>query len=106
MARRTYTGTLFNPDLTKAEVTLYISKVNKYDRGSRIYVSGKEPEDEEKVVFTGVSSWTIVEGGAEADAIESLAGLPADENREYLILNFANNESRIYRNSYVTMFIR
>lgn len=105
MAYRNYTGTLFNPDLTKAKVELYISNTNKYDRGSRIYIAGEEPEDEERVVFTGVSSWTIIEGGAEADAIEMLAGVAADENREYLILNFANGESRIYRNSYVTMFI-
>lgn len=105
MAYRNYYRTLFHEDLTEAEITLYISNINKYDRGSRIYMADKEPEDEEKIILTGLKSWTIVEGGPEADAIESLAGIPADENHEYLILNFANGKTEIYRNSYITMFI-
>lgn len=102
--KRTYTGTLFNPDLTKAKIELYISKVNKYNRGSRIYIAGEEPEDEERIVLPPVKSWTIVEGGAEAEAVESIMD-EVDDNHEYLIINFANGTTEIYRNSYVTMFV-
>ena len=102
--KRTYTGTLFNPDLTKAKVELYISKVNKYNRGSRVYISGEEPEDEERVILPPIKSWTIVEGGVEAEAVESIMD-EVDDNHEYLIINFANGTTEIYRNSYVTMFV-
>ncbi len=102
--KRTYTGTLFNPDLTKAKIELYISKVNKYSRGSRIYIAGEEPEDEERIILPPVKSWTIVEGGAEAEAVESIMD-EVDDNHEYLIINFANGTTEIYRNSYVTMFV-
>lgn len=102
--KTTYTRTLFNPDLTKAKVELYISEDSKYNRGSRIYVAGEEPEDEKKVEFTGLLSWTIIEGGEEADAIRALTGL-YDENNEYLVLKFENGKVEIYRNSHVTMFI-
>ncbi len=102
--KRTYTGTLFNPDLTKAKIELYISKVNKYNRGSRIYIAGEEPEDEERIILPPVKSWTIVEGGAEAEAVESIMD-EVDDNHEYLIINFANGTTEIYRNSYVTMFV-
>ena len=104
MTRRTYTGTLMRPDLTKAKVELYISKVNKYDQGSKIYVEDEDPDDEEKVILPPIKSWTIIEGGAEADAIETIMD-EIDDNHEYLVINFANGKTEIYRNSYVTMFI-
>jgi hypothetical protein len=102
--KTTYTGTMFHPDVTTAKVELYISKVNKYDRGGRIYVAGEEPEDEEKVILPPVKSWAIVEGGTEADAVETIMD-EVEENREYLIINFADGKTEIYRNSHVTMFI-
>ena len=104
MAKRTYTGTWMRPNLAEAEIVLYISKVNKYDRGSRIYVNGEDPEDEEKVILPPAKSWTLVEGGPEAEAIETIMD-EVDENHEYLIINFVNGSNEIYRNSYVTMFI-
>ena len=105
MAKRKYTGTLFYPNnLEEATITLYISEVNKYNRGSRIYTD-ETPEDEEKITFTGLKSWTIVEGGPEAEAVETIMD-EIDENHEYLVLQFADGRSEFYRNSYVTMFIR
>lgn len=101
--KTTYTGTLLHPDLTTAKVELYISRVNKYERGSRIYIADEEPEDEERIALPPIKSWTIVEGGAEADAVETIC--EKDDNREYLIINFVNGTTEIYRNSYVTMFI-
>ena len=104
MASKTYTGTWMCPDLTKAEITLYISQVNKYERGSRIYMNGEEPEDETKVVLTGVKSWTLVEGGEEAKAVEQVTNIK-DEYDEYLILRFEDGKTEIYPNTRVTMFI-
>lgn len=104
MAKTTYTRTLMCPDLTKANVVLYISNTNKYDRGSRIYVTDDDPEDEEKIELPPIKSWTIIEGGVEADAIETIVD-KIDDNREYLIINFVNGTTEIYCNSYVTMFI-
>lgn len=104
MASRTYTGTLMRPNLAEAKIDLYISKADKYNRGSRIYMADEEPEDEERVEVTGVISWTLIEGGEEADKIRDLTGL-YDENNEYLVLKYENGKVEIYRNSHVTMFI-
>ena len=104
MAIRTYTGTWRRPYLADAKIELYILKVSKYERGSRLYIEGEEPEDEEKRILTGVMSWSIIEGGEEADAIERLTKL-LDDAHEYLIINYIDGKSEIFRNSYVTMFI-
>lgn len=95
--KTTYTGTLFHPtNLQEADVKLYIHKYNKYEGGA-------DPEPE-RVTCTGLISWTVVEGGEEADTIRELTGL-YDENNEYLILKFENGKVEIHRNSHVTMFI-
>lgn len=93
MAQRTYTGTLFHPDLTTAVVRLYMYKGTKY--GSR--------EEPKKVELKNVKSWTIIEGGAEADEAEKYCD--TDENREYLALDFANGDREYYPNSHVSMFV-
>ena len=102
--KRTYTHTWLHDNLADAEVVLYISKVNRYNRGSRIYDAGADPEDEEKVILPPIKSWTVVEGGAEAKAVESIMD-EVDDNHEYLIINLVGGNTEIYRNSYVTMFI-
>ena len=102
--KRTYTGTFFHPDdLTEAKVQLYVSNRNKYERGSRIYVGDEVPEDETLVEFTGLKKWQIVEGGRDAEVLEEIVD-EIDDNHEYLILYFKDSV-KIYRNSYVTMFI-
>jgi len=101
--KRTYTGTLFHPDLTEAEVRLYVSKKNKYERGSRIYMADDVPEDEELLEFTGLRRWDVIEGGKEAEVLEEIVD-EIDENHEYLVLYF-ENKVEIYCNSKVTMFI-
>lgn len=93
--KTTYTRTLMVPDLSKAKVRLMIFKLNKYEN------YGQEPEE---IEFTGLKSWTIVEGGAEAEAVETIMD-EVDDNHEYLILQFENGRNEFYRNSYVTMFI-
>ena len=96
--KTTYTGTLFHRDLTTAKVELYITKSNKYD------CKDEYTGEPEKVFLPPIKSWSVVEGGPEADVIETIIN-EVDENREYLIINFADGKTEIYRNSHVTMFI-
>ena len=96
MASRTYTGTLFYPtNLTEATVELFITNKPKWDCD----------EHDRRTTFTGVKSWTIVEGGEEAAEIESQRGMKPDEEHEYLVLEFENGRKKTYRNSHVAMFI-
>lgn len=104
MAIRTYTSTWRRPNLADAKIELYVLKVSKYERGSRIYIEGEEPEDEEKRILTGVKSWSIIEGGAEAEALEAVIDAK-DETHEYLVINYVDGKTEVYRNTYVTMFI-
>ncbi len=96
--KRTFTRTLFNPELTKATVKVIIYKHNKYnaldDEGTEIN-------------YKGVTSWDVIEGGAEAEEIEAETdSTSADENHEYLVLHFADGSQATFRNSHVDMFIR
>lgn len=104
MAIRTYTGTLCRPNLAEAKIELYCFQVSKLERGSKIYVEGEDPKDEEKKILTGVKSWSIVEGGAEAEAIEMVIDAK-DDIHEYLVINYLDGRTEIYRNTYVTMFV-
>jgi hypothetical protein len=96
--KNTYTRTLFIDDLTKAEVKLYVYRGTKYDG------NGEQPIE---VEYTGLKSWTLIEGGKDAEEIEAETDAnSADENHEYLILNFADGTTATFRNSHVVMFIR
>lgn len=97
MATRTYNSTTFHHDLTKATIKLYIHEGSKYDV--------LNDDNTKKVEVTGVKSWTIVEGGEEALAIENLLGIE-DKYHAYLILTYADNHTEIYENTKVEMFIR
>ena len=99
MAQATYTGTMFYPTqekLAQAKVIIYVYDSCKYDG---------DAERIAEVEYTGLESWTIVEGDKEAEEIEAHTDCE-DEYHEYLILNFANGETSTFRNSHVTMFIR
>ena len=73
MAIRTYTGTLCRPNLADAKIELYCFQVSKLERGSRVYIEGEDPEDEDA--------------------------------HEYLVINYLDGRTEIYRNSFATMFI-
>lgn len=90
---KSYNGTLTQPDLTKAKVIVYITQGLKW-----------EDELETKTEYTGVTSWDIISGGEEAEAIEA-DGL-VDEYNEYLVLHFTDGTTATFRNSHATMFIR
>ena len=95
--KRSFTRTLFTQDITTAIFKLYVyPNTTKYDAPMSF---------SEVVNFTGVKSWDIIEGGVEADEIEQeRCGI--DENREYLVLNFVDGSSSVFRNSHVDMFIK
>lgn len=59
------------------------------------------------VYYTGIVSWDIIEGGSEAEEIESMTDSNSqDEKHEYLVLHYENGETATFRNSHVDMFIR
>ena len=95
---RTYNSTTFIEDLTTVKFRLFIHEATKYEA---------ESDDEVEAIFTNVKSWSIIDGGKEAEEIESETDASGiDENHEYLVLNFANGEMATFRNSHVDMFIR
>lgn len=97
--KKTYTRTMMHKDLAKAMVTLEIYEGDKYT-AKCIEDLGEQSE----LVYKGIKDWTVVEGGAEAEAIENLYGI-CDEHHEYLIITLANGTKATFRNSHVAMFI-
>lgn len=96
---KTYERTMFIENLVDAKVKLYVYENSKY--------TGNVGEEEEKEVnYTGLKSWSIVDGD-DAAAIEAKTdGSCIDENHEYLVLNFIDGTTATFRNSHVDMFIR
>lgn len=94
---RSFTRTLFmdNEELQKATIKIYSYNASKY--------TGKVTEETE-FKFTGLKAWDVIEGGAEAEAIEAKTNMK-DDNHEYLVLHLDKSEM-VFRNSYVDMFIR
>lgn len=95
--KNTYTRTMCmtNEELQKATVKLYITDGVKWEdnRG-----------EEKEVKFTGLKSWSIV-NGEDATMIEALMSC-VDKYHEYLVLEFVDGTTSIFRNSHVDMFIR
>lgn len=95
---RTFTRTTFVKDLTQATIKIDVYDANKY--------TGKVTE-RVTVKYTGVKSWSIIEGGAEAEEIEAHTDASGvDDNHEYLVLNFADGKTATFRNSHVDLHIR
>lgn len=94
---KTYERTTFIENLADAKVKLYVYENSKYT-GIRC--------EEKEVNYTGLKSWSIVDG-EDAKSIENETdGSCIDENHEYLVLNFVDGTTATFRNSYVDMFIR
>lgn len=91
---KSYHGTLFNPDLTKAKVVLYdYGEETKYEAET----------DGTELKFTGVKQWDIVSGEDAEDLAHEFK--EPDILGEYLVLHFVDGTKKIYRNSNVAMFI-
>lgn len=93
--KKTYTGTIFNPNISEAEI-----KVVRYNKCKYL----KDSEPVERSYFTKVTSWDVISGGEEAKEVEDNIKT-VDENHEYLILHFETGEITTFRNSHVDMFI-
>lgn len=94
---KTYTGTIFNPDLTKATIKLFVHEALKWEATA---------EDERLVTYRNVKAWSIVDG-EDAEEIERWTDESGvDEYHEYLVLHFTNGETATFRNSHVEMFLR
>lgn len=98
--KTTYNRTMMIEDLTKAVVELHIFENCKY-------TNKKNELGEETVVkYAGVKSYSIIECGKEAEAIESIVDASGvDPYHEYLVLHFENGTTATFRNSYVDMLL-
>lgn len=97
--KTTYKRTMMIEDLTKAIVELHI-----YDNCK--YTTKRAELGETMVSYTGVKSYSIIEGRKEAEAIESITDASGvDEYHEYLVLHFENGTTATFRNSHVDMLI-
>lgn len=94
--KTTYTRTMFNPDFSKCLFRVYIHELPKWEA----------QDDGERIDYTGVKEYTIIEGGDEAYELEQGLGELIDELHEYLILHFEDGRTATFRNSHVELFIR
>ena len=94
----TETWTMSNEKLQKATVRIFVYNADKY--------TGNVTEETE-VKYTGLTAWDIIEGGKEAEEIESDTDESGvDEHHEYLVLHFNDGTQATFRNSHVDMFLR
>lgn len=94
---KTYEKTLFIENLANANVKIYLYENSKYSG-----IVGNEKE----INYTGLKSWSII-NGEDAKAIENETdGSCIDENHEYLLLNFVDGSRATFGNSHVDMFIK
>lgn len=94
---KTYEKTLFIENLANANVKIYLYENSKYSS-----IVGNEKE----INYTGLKSWSIIDG-EDAKTIENETdGTCIDENHEYLLLNFVDGSEATFRNSHVDMFIK
>lgn len=95
--KTTYERTMFVEDLTKATVVLNVFNETKYMANA---------DEKIEVKYKGVKAWSVISGGKEAEAIESIVDADGiDENHEYLVLHFEDGTTSTFRNSHVDMFI-
>lgn len=94
---KTYERTTFISNLAEAKVKIYLYENSKY--------TGNIGEEKE-VNYTGLKSWSIVDGDDAKQIENETDGTCIDENHEYLVLNFTDGTTATFRNSHVDMFIR
>lgn len=97
--RKTYDRTMFisNEELQKATIRLYVTEGLKW-------TDDKETE----ITFTGLVRWSIVNeyDGLKIEIENNFDESQKDEYQEYLVLEFNDGTTKIFRNSHVDMFIR
>ena len=101
--KKTYIGTwmMSNDELQEATIMIIVYPKDKY---SDVHAVN---EDIKQVTYKGLTAWDIIEGGKEAEEIESETDASGvDEHHEYLVLHFNDGTTATFRNSHVDMFIR
>ena len=98
--KKTYTRTLFIENLEDVKVRLFI-----YDGCKYTAKSVEDLGEETEVIYNGIKAWDVIEGGEEAEEIESDADI-VDEFHEYLVLHLLDGNTATFRNSHVDMFLR
>lgn len=95
--KTSYNKMLFVKELEKAKVTIYMTEGLKWES-----IGHEEP-----IEYTGLVSWDIIEGGADAEEIEiCIDEEMTDEMHEYLVLHFNDGSEATFRNSHTIMFIQ
>lgn len=94
---RKFTRTMFmtNEELQEATIRLYVTEGVKW-----------EDSNEKEIRYTGLKSWSIVDGEDAKEIENYLSENEMDENHEYLVLEFVDGTTSTFRNSHVDMFIR
>lgn len=96
--KRTYNRTMCisEEELQNATITVYLTEDVKWeDRGERI-----------KAEYTGLKSWSILDGEDGDELVAETDGTCIDELGEYLVLDFVDGTRATFRNSHADMFIR
>lgn len=95
--KRTYTRTMFmtNEEIQEATIKLYVTEGVKW-----------EDPNAEVFYYTGLTSWSIVDGEDAKQIEEETDGNFVDERHEYLVLTFNDGTTATFRNSHVDMFLR
>lgn len=96
---RTYTRTMMMDEerIQKATIKIYLTESVKWEAAD---------EEEKVVTYTGLKSWSIVDGEDAKEIEAHTDGSCIDEMHEYLVLDFVDGTQATFRNSHVDMFIR
>lgn len=91
------TWTLTNEELQKKVIRIELLDECKYTGDAKVI---------KKVQYTGLTAWDIIEGGEEAEQIESMTDESGvDPHHEYLVLHFNDGTISTFRNSFCDMLI-
>lgn len=100
--KREYTRTMMISDLTKVKVRIYL-----YDGCKYTAKTAEDLGEETEIIYNGITGFDIIDGGDEAEEIESNSDSSSvDEFHEYLVLHLMNGNTATFRNSHVDMFFR
>lgn len=91
------TWTISKEELPKRIINVELYDKCKYTKNAKVI---------KKVQYTGVTAWDIIDGGEEAEEIESMTDESGvDPHHEYLVLHYIDGVTSTFRNSLCDMMI-
>ena len=93
----TYDRTTFHPNLEEATIEVVVTEKIKY--------ADENWDAFHRVSYTGVKSFSIINGEDAIEIEEHTDGSCIDEYHEYLVLKFADGTESTFRNSHANMYI-